>query len=67
MAYAGAEFAEKVLRALKGDKGIVAPSFVHLTADASGGDAVKKEIGKDIDYFSAPVELGVCHSSSEGL
>lgn len=59
MAYAGAEFAEKVLRALKGEKGIVAPSFVHLTADASGGDVVKKEIGKEIDYFSAPVELGV--------
>ncbi|EPS98839.1 hypothetical protein FOMPIDRAFT_1024432 [Fomitopsis schrenkii] len=58
MAYAGAEFAEKVLRALKGEKGIIAPSFVHLTADAPGGDAVKKAIGKDIDYFSAPVELG---------
>lgn len=59
MAYAGAEFAGKVLRALKGEAGIIAPSFVHLTADVSGGDAVKKAIGKEIDYFSAPVELGV--------
>ncbi|KAI0718482.1 malate dehydrogenase [Fomitopsis betulina] len=58
MAYAGAEFAGKVLRALKGEAGIIAPSFVHLTADVSGGDAVKKAIGKEIDYFSAPVELG---------
>ncbi|KAH9837925.1 NAD-malate dehydrogenase [Rhodofomes roseus] len=58
MAYAGAEFAEKVLRALKGEKGIVAPTFVHLTSDKSGGETVKKEIGKEIDYFSAPVELG---------
>ncbi|EPQ55817.1 NAD-malate dehydrogenase [Gloeophyllum trabeum ATCC 11539] len=58
MAYAGAEFAEKLLRAAKGEKGIVAPTYVHLSADKAGGDAIKKEIGKDLDYFSAPVELG---------
>jgi len=58
MAYAGAEFAEKVLRALKGEKGIIAPTFVHLSSDKSGGETIKKEIGKEIDYFSAPVELG---------
>ncbi|KZT23054.1 malate dehydrogenase [Neolentinus lepideus HHB14362 ss-1] len=58
MAYAGAEFAEKILRAVKGEKGIVAPTYVHLSADKAGGDAIKKEIGKDLDYFSAPVELG---------
>jgi len=58
MAYAGAEFAEKILRAVKGEKGIVTPTYVHLSADKAGGDAIKKEIGKDLDYFSAPVELG---------
>lgn len=60
MAYAGAEFAAKVLRAIKGEKGIVAPSYVNLSADKAGGDAVKKEIGQDLDYFSTPIELGVC-------
>ena len=59
MAYAGAEFAAKVLRAVKGEKGIIAPSYVNLAADKTGGDALKKTIGEDIDYFSAPVELGV--------
>jgi malate dehydrogenase len=59
MAYAGAEFAAKVLRALKGEKGIIAPSYVNLSADKTGGDAVKKEIGEDLEYFSSNVELGV--------
>ncbi|KAJ3937668.1 MAG: malate dehydrogenase [Lentinula lateritia] len=58
MAYAGAEFAIKVINAMKGQKGIIAPSFVHLTADPAGGEALKKEIGADLEYFSAPVELG---------
>jgi len=59
MAYAGAEFAAKVLRALKGEKGIIVPSYINLTADKAGGDIVKREIGKDLEYFSSPVELGV--------
>jgi malate dehydrogenase len=58
MAYAGAEFAAMVLRAVKGEKGIVAPSYVNLAADKTGGDAVKKEIGSELDYFSSKVELG---------
>jgi len=58
MAYAGAEFAAKVLRAVKGEKGIVAPSYINLAADKAGGEVVKKEIGQDLEYFSAPVELG---------
>jgi len=58
MAYAGAQFADMMLKALKGEKGIITPSFVHLTADKAGGDALKKELGKELDYFSAPVELG---------
>jgi malate dehydrogenase len=56
MAYAGAEFANKVVRAIKGEKGIVAPTFVHLDA------AAKKTLGVELDFFSAKVELG-----SEGV
>jgi len=59
MAYAGAEFAAKILRAVKGEKGIVAPTYINLAADKEGGGVVKKEIGQELEYFSAPVELGV--------
>jgi hypothetical protein len=59
MAYAGAEFAAKVIDALSGKKGLVAPSYVHLDADKEGGAALKKEIGKELDYFSTNVEIGV--------
>lgn len=60
MAYAGAEFAVKVIKALKGEKGIIAPSYVSLEADVAGGEALKKELGgASVEFFSAPVELGV--------
>lgn len=59
MAYAGAEFATKIIRAIKGEKGIVAPSFVSLEADAAGGSALAKELGEQLPYFSSNVELGV--------
>jgi len=58
MAYAGAEFATKVIRALAGEKGLVAPSYVHLDADREGGATVRREIGRDLDYFSTNVEIG---------
>jgi len=58
MAYAGAEFAEKIIRALKGEKGIITPSYIHLSADKSAGAAVKAELGAELDYFSVKVELG---------
>ena len=45
---------------MKGEKGIVEPTFVYLPG-VSGGDAIAKETG--VDYFSVPVELGVCHSN----
>lgn len=50
-------FAEKVIKAAKGEKGIVEPTFVYLPG-VTGGDAIAKETG--LDYFSVPVELGVC-------
>jgi len=59
MAYAGAEFATKVIKAIAaGEKGLVAPSYVHLDADKEGAATVKKEIGRELDYFSANVQLG---------
>ncbi|KIM41765.1 hypothetical protein M413DRAFT_445002 [Hebeloma cylindrosporum] len=58
MAYAGAEFAAKVLRALNGEKGIVAPSYVSVAADASGSAALTKELGQELAFFSSNVELG---------
>ena len=58
MAYAGAAFAEKVIRALKGEKGIVAPSYVNLGAE-EGGKKVQSEIGDSLEYFSSRIELGV--------
>lgn len=56
MAYAGFRFAEKVLKGLSGEKGIVEPSYIFLSG-VPGGDAVAKETG--VDFFSVPVELGV--------
>ncbi|KAL4063032.1 lactate/malate dehydrogenase [Scleroderma yunnanense] len=58
MAYAGAEFAVKIIRAIKGERGIIVPSYVNLAADQEGGAALRKDLGKDLDYFSSPVELG---------
>jgi len=55
MAYAGYRFAEKIIKASKGEKGIVEPSFVYL-AGVEGGDAIAKTTGTE--YFSVPIELG---------
>ena len=49
-------FAEKIIRAVKGEKGVVEPTYIYLPG-VSGGDAIAKETG--VDYFSVPVELGV--------
>lgn len=54
-------FAEKVLRAAKGEKGLVEPSYVYLPG-VPGGDAIAKATG--VDFFSVPVELGVSSSCS---
>ncbi|KAI0406606.1 malate dehydrogenase [Xylaria palmicola] len=55
MAFAGFRFAEKVLKALKGEKGLVEPSFVYLPG-VPGGEEIQKATG--LDFFSVPVELG---------
>ena len=49
-------FAEKLLKAVKGDKGIVEPSYVYLPG-VPGGEEIAKSTG--CDYFSVPIELGV--------
>ncbi|KAG8775765.1 Malate dehydrogenase, cytoplasmic [Ceratobasidium sp. 428] len=48
MAYAAAKFTNQLLRALGGEKGIVAPTFVK-------SDLYEKE---GVEYFSSAVELG---------
>jgi len=55
MAYAGFRFAERIMKAAKGEKGIVEPTFVYLPG-VPGGEAIVKETG--CDFFSVPVELG---------
>ncbi|KAI0840617.1 malate dehydrogenase [Hypoxylon sp. FL0890] len=55
MAFAGYRFAEKVLKAAKGEKGLVEPSFVYLPG-VPGGAEVAKATG--LDFFSVPIELG---------
>lgn len=54
-------FAEKLIKASKGEKGIVEPTFVYLRG-VPGGEEIAKETG--VDYFSVPVELGVSSAIS---
>jgi malate dehydrogenase len=49
MAYAAAKFTNSLLRALKGEKGIVVPTFVKSPLFESEG----------VEFFSSNVELGV--------
>lgn len=49
-------FAEKVLKAVKGEKGLVEPSFVYLPG-VPGGKEIAEKTG--CDFFSVPIELGV--------
>jgi len=44
------------LKAVKGESGIVQPSFVYLPG-VPGGDAVQKTVD-GLDYFSTNIELG---------
>jgi len=45
-----------VLQAVKGESGVIQPSFVYLPG-VPGGDAVQKTVD-GLDYFSTNVELG---------
>jgi malate dehydrogenase len=48
-------FAEKVIRAVAGETGIIEPSFVYLPG-VPGGEEIAKLTG--CDFFSVPIELG---------
>lgn len=55
MAFAGFRFAEAVLKAAKGESGIVEPSYVYLPG-VPGGEEIAKTVG--VEFFSVPIELG---------
>jgi malate dehydrogenase len=44
------------LKAAKGAKGLVEPSYVYLSG-IPGGEEIAKKTG--VDFFSVPIELGV--------
>ncbi|KWU41078.1 malate dehydrogenase, NAD-dependent [Rhodotorula sp. JG-1b] len=55
MAYAGYKFAQQVIAAaFEGKKGVVAPSYVYVEESKD----ILASIGKDLAFFSVPVELG---------
>ncbi|KAG8998663.1 hypothetical protein FRB94_006718 [Tulasnella sp. JGI-2019a] len=59
MAQAGYLFATHIIdAAINGKKDVIVPTYVALIADPEGGNAVKKELGTDLEYFSARVTLG---------
>jgi malate dehydrogenase len=49
-------FAESVLRAVKGESGVIEPSYVYLPG-VPGGEAVQKAVN-GLEYFSTNVQLG---------
>jgi malate dehydrogenase len=49
-------FAEKLLKARAGVKGLVEPSYVYLPG-VPGGKEIAEKTG--VDFFSVPIELGV--------
>ncbi|GAB1197304.1 hypothetical protein APSETT444_006597 [Aspergillus pseudonomiae] len=55
MAYAGYRFAESVIKASKGQTGIVEPTFVYLPG-IPGGDEIVQATG--VEFFSTLVTLG---------
>jgi malate dehydrogenase len=57
MAYAGALFANSVIRGMNGEKGVVTPTFVRSPLYEDQG----------VEYFSSNVELGVSRGSGFGL
>lgn len=58
MAYSGYKFAEALLRALKGETGVVEDSFVYLDPSTPGAKQVIAKTGNKVEYLSLPIELG---------
>merc|ERR1712000_514073 len=63
MAYAGFRFAEKVMKAAKGESGIVEPTFVYLPGVAGGDEAVN--IVKDANDYEKKL-LQKCYDGLKG-
>ncbi|KAJ2338639.1 hypothetical protein GGF43_006834 [Coemansia sp. RSA 2618] len=57
MAYAGARFADSLMRAVKGEA-VVEPTFIALAADAEGAKEIRGLGAGDLEFFAVPVELG---------
>ncbi|KAJ1963189.1 hypothetical protein GGI12_002204 [Dipsacomyces acuminosporus] len=57
MAYAGARFADSIIRALNGES-VVEPTFIPLAADAEGAKEIRALGAGDLEFFAVPVELG---------
>lgn len=55
-------FAEKLLKAVAGAKGLVEPSYVYLPG-VPGGKEIAEKTG--CDFFSVPIELGVSLARSK--
>lgn len=59
MAYSGYKFAEALIRALKGEGGIVEDTFIYLDDSLPGVSKVKNYTKSKVDYLSLPIRLGV--------
>jgi len=57
MAYSGADFAAKILRAEKGME-IATQSYVSMDGHTEGGKKVPETIGTPLEFFSDSVKLG---------
>ncbi|KAJ1875327.1 hypothetical protein LPJ71_011617, partial [Coemansia sp. S17] len=57
MAYAGARFADSLIRAIKGET-VVEPTFIALAADTEGAEQYRQLGAGALDFFAVPVELG---------
>ncbi|KAG5421161.1 MDH1 [Candida metapsilosis] len=57
MAYAGYRLAESILKAVRGETGIVECTFLNLDSSIKGASEAKKLV-KDSTFFSLPVKLG---------
>ncbi|KAJ1667946.1 hypothetical protein IW140_003479 [Coemansia sp. RSA 1813] len=57
MAYAGARFADSVMRAIKGES-VVEPTFIALAADPEGAKQIRALGAGELEFFAVPVELG---------
>ncbi|KAJ1782201.1 hypothetical protein LPJ59_006871, partial [Coemansia sp. RSA 2399] len=57
MAYAGARFADSIMRAINGES-VVEPTFIPLAADPEGAKQIRALAAADLEFFAVPVELG---------